>query len=320
MRQPGARSNMKMRILFIFVMLMGCRLFAADAAADASPPGTHAGAIFEWSDPQDHYDHVMAFRLWIPPDLPKARAVVVLTPGSKGDGRPMANDPAFQALAEHTGAVLCACYMKGEQNGRYDDPAYWSGPVLLRALQDLAVSSHHPEIADAPLAFWGHSAGGQFNYNFTCWKPERVIAFIANKGAYYTARTSDQLFLVPGLWFVGGKDQDERIQNITNLFVAGRRRGAPWCLAVEPNIGHDVGRSKDAGIAYLEAVIPLRLGKAGVASGLLPVPADAWVGELTQHEIRPHDPHKDAGRITSWLPDEGFAKIWCSVVTGEPVP
>jgi pimeloyl-ACP methyl ester carboxylesterase len=33
------------------------------------------------------------------------------------------------------------------------------------------------------------SAGGQFNYEFAAWKPDRVAAFVVNKGGiYYTAK------------------------------------------------------------------------------------------------------------------------------------
>jgi surfactin synthase thioesterase subunit len=43
-----------------------------------------------------------------------------------------------------------------------------SGQALLSALVELATLSGHPEVADAPLAFWGISAGGQFDYEFAC--------------------------------------------------------------------------------------------------------------------------------------------------------
>ncbi len=48
-----------------------------------------------------------------------------------------------------------------------------------------------PEIAQAPLLLWGMSAGGEFNYEFVAWKPERVAAFVVNKGGiYYSALLS----------------------------------------------------------------------------------------------------------------------------------
>jgi hypothetical protein len=60
----------------------------------------------------------------------------------------------------------------------YADVKNGSGSALLNILGNFSIRSGHPELADIPLAFWGVSAGGEFNYEFVCWKPERVIAFI----------------------------------------------------------------------------------------------------------------------------------------------
>ena len=60
-----------------------------------------------------------------------------------------------------------------------------SGRALLDAMDRFASTTAHPEAATAPLFLWGHSAGGEFNYEFVCWKPERVAAFVVNKGGYY---------------------------------------------------------------------------------------------------------------------------------------
>ena len=61
-----------------------------------------------------------------------------------------------------------------------------------------------PKLADAPLLLWGMSAGGEFNYEFAAWKPERVVAFVVNKGnVYYTGLASDAARRVPGLLFTG---------------------------------------------------------------------------------------------------------------------
>lgn len=313
----------------------------ADQPAATPQPAavvTGKGPVFEWKDPQvSQSDHLVELRLWISPKITRCNAIILLTPGYSGDGRPMADDAAFQKLAEDTGCALLACHLKGEQNGGYADPARWSGNVILRAIRDLGKSSGHSELAEAPLAFWGHSAGGMFNYNFACWKPERVIAFVANKGGYYSTRTSEKLFRVPGIWFAGSKDEDVRIQNIASFFVAGRRRGAPWALAVEPNAGHEVGRTKEVGIAYLEAMIPLRLGlkkngetaadqklgappEAASADGpkIVPVTDQAWVGDLASHDIKQADAQPDPHKINAWLPDEPFAKLWRSFVNGTP--
>ena len=103
---------------------------------------------------------------------------------------------------------------------------------------------------------WGMSAGGQFNYEFTAWKPERVAAFIVNKGGiYYSALVSKAARAVPGLLFVGGNDLQSRIDTITGLFAVNRRGGAVWALVVEPGLGHVVGQSKDLGALFFEDVL-----------------------------------------------------------------
>ncbi len=34
--------------------------------------------------------------------------------------------------------------------------------------------------------YTGFSAGGQYNYEFASWKPEKVISFVVNKGGITT--------------------------------------------------------------------------------------------------------------------------------------
>ena len=60
-----------------------------------------------------------------------------------------------------------------------------SGQALIEAINELSETSDHPELSKSPLAFWGISAGGQFSYEFACWKPERIITFVLNKGGIY---------------------------------------------------------------------------------------------------------------------------------------
>jgi hypothetical protein len=46
------------------------------------------------------------------------------------------------------------------------------------------------------------SAGGQFNYEFVAWRPERVLAFVVNKGGiYYSALLPQAARNVPGILF-----------------------------------------------------------------------------------------------------------------------
>ena len=131
----------------------------------------------------------------------------------------------------------------------YVNVSQGSGQALLDALAALGARAQHPELATAPLLLWGMSAGGEFNYEFVAWKPERVAAFVVNKGGiYYTALTSPAARDVPGILFIAGKDLESRISTITGLFALNRRTGALWALAEEPNVAHVVGRSRDVAL------------------------------------------------------------------------
>ena len=115
-----------------------------------------------------------------------------------------------------------------------------SGQALLDALAGLGDRLGHTELGSAPLLLWGMSAGGQFNYEFAAWKPERVAAFVVNKGGiYYTAQIPKAAREVPGLLFTG---EDGGLP-----FGDDRRavRGQParrrfMAIAEEPEIAHAV--------------------------------------------------------------------------------
>src|SRR5262245_52647862 len=64
--------------------------------------------IEETIPPGANYDHA-DFRFWLPKDSGPVRAVVVLVPGSNGDGRNMADDTFWQDFATKQHAALVAC-------------------------------------------------------------------------------------------------------------------------------------------------------------------------------------------------------------------
>lgn len=279
------------------------------------PAAAHA-AVFDWQD-KPEANHKMEFRLYVPDNVSKVRSVIALVPGLNGDGRGMADDVAWQALAERTQSALLGCSMRGDAGGSYYEAEKWSGKIFLEALKKLAVASKHPEVAEAPIALWGHSAGGQFNFNFACWKPERTIAFVANKGAYYGLNAKPSVRKVPALWILGQKDTEVRVKNITERYQDGRKSGALWALVPEPNEGHGVGRSRDIGMVFLEEVLALRLDSLGK---LQPInPSQGWLGDLATKTVT-KNAGPDAGPKTlGWLPGERTATLWVEVVGGVTV-
>jgi len=285
------------------------------AAAQAQAPATFDETI----PPGRNFDKA-EFRLWLPKDVGAVRAVAILLTGSNGDGRPQVNDPVWQAFATKHGLALLGCRLtdKPHEQGfieEYVNASQGSGQALLDAVSSLAKRSQHPELATAPLLLWGMSAGGQFNYEFVGWKPERVLAFVVNKGGiYYSALLSREARSVPGILFVGGKDLEFRTNTITGLFAVNRRGGALWALAEEPSAGHVVGRSRDMALTFLEEVLPLRLPDSGSNTLKAIAESTGFLGDLKAKTFQ-----KQTGPApnypTSWLPTERVARAWEEMVT-----
>jgi poly(3-hydroxybutyrate) depolymerase len=290
------------------------------AALLAAQSRTAVVTIDETIPPGKNYDKAQ-FRLWRPENAGPLRAVVVLVTGSNGDGRPMVEDDAWQSFATRHGLALVGCYFTDkphEQNfiEQYADASGGSGQALLEALSAFAVKSGHAELASAPLLLWGMSAGGEFNYEFVAWKPERVAAFVVNKGGiYYTALTSQAARSVPGMLFTGGKDLEFRTNTIVGLFAVNRRAGALWALAEEPGAAHVVGRSRDMSLIFFEDILQLRLGE----STLKPLSEKTgFLGDLKAKSFQPMQGRTAPNNPTSWLPTIRVARAWQALVNDQP--
>jgi len=285
-----------------------------------------AGTTFDETVPPGANFDKAEFRFWLPAETTAVRAVLVLVPGSNGDGRPMAADAFWQAFAAKQQLAIVACRFTDKPHDQsfiedYVNVSHGSGQALVDVIGTFAERSKHPEIARAPLLLWGMSAGGQFNYEFVAWKPERVAAFIVNKGGiYYSALLSKAAREVPGFLFVGEKDLQSRIDTITGLFAVNRRGGAVWALVVEPGAAHVVGQSRDLGALLFEEVLGMRLGQAGANGAATPLVSIAavpgFVGDLKTGTFQPASSPGTPSAPNAWLPTERLAKAWQAVVAG----
>jgi len=273
------------------------------------------------ASPGNNYDKA-EFRLWYPNEAGTIRAAVVLVPGSNGDGRPTIDEAPWQAFAVRNKVALVGCRFTDKPHDQsfieqYIDASRGSGQALLDALVAFAKDSKHPELAAAPLLLWGMSAGGEFNYEFVAWKPERVIAFVVNKGGiYYTALTSQAARSVPGILFVGGKDLEFRTNTIVGLFAVNRRSGALWALAEEPGAAHVVGRSRDVAAILFEDVLGLRLADQGPLKPL--VERAGFIGDLKAKTFQPAAQATTPDYPTAWLPTARVARAWQALVSDKP--
>ena len=290
-------------------------------AAFFSAPAARAQTFDEAIPSGANFDKA-EFRLWYPAGVARVQGVVVIVPGSNGDWRAMAQDTVWQAFATRNKLALVGCRFTDKPHDQsfiedYVNVSKGSGQALLDAMTAFASRANHAELATAPFLMWGMSAGGQVNYEFVAWKPERVLAFVVNKGGiYYTALTSRASRNVPGILFTGGKDLESRVNTITGLFEVNRRGSALWALANEPGIGHAVGRSRDLTMMFFEDLLPLRIGADGALRTL--EEKSGFLGDLKAKTFQPMGDMRAPSVATAWLPTERVARAWQAVVTEKP--
>jgi poly(3-hydroxybutyrate) depolymerase len=297
-------------------------LIAAVLTSRAASAQTAAGTTFDEAVPPGaNYDKA-EFRLWLPNGAAAVQATVLLVPGSNGDGRDQVNDAVWQAFAVQHKLALVGLRLTDRPHDQgfieeYVNVSQGSGQALLSALDTLAVRSKHPELSTAPFLLWGMSAGGEFNYEFACWKPERVVAFVVNKGnIYYTALAPKAARSVPAILFTGGKDLEFRTSTIAGLFAVNRRAGALWALAEEPSAGHIVGRSRDVALVLFEDALALRVG---AGSTLKPVSEKSgFLGDIKARSYEPVGEAPVRNYPTAWLPTARVAERWQWLVTEKP--
>lgn len=290
------------------------------AVLPAAVQARQTTGMFDVSVPPGQTYDKAEFRLWVPPGVASVRALLVLVPGSNGDGRPMAEDAFWQGFASRHQLAIVACHFTDKPHEQmfieeYVDVSKGAGQALLDAISALAVQSNHREIATAPLLMWGMSAGGQFNFEFAAWKPERVAAFVVNKGGiYYSALVSRAARAVPALLFVGEDDLAFRTNTIAGLFAVNRRAGALWAYVMEPDTAHAVGRSRDLGALFFEDVLPLRVGEAGLKAIR---DGAGFIGDLQALTYHPVAGAPAPAAPTAWLPTDRTARAWQAVSGGK---
>ncbi|RYU91952.1 hypothetical protein EWM62_00485 [Mucilaginibacter terrigena] len=303
---------MKKYILLILLNVIVTALFAQKKVLETSiPPGKN----FDKAE----------FRLWYADSI-TLKGILVLMPGSNGDGRDMVQDAFWQNLARKNNLALLGCRFTDKQHEHMDIEKYidvkaGSGQALINAINFLATQSKHPELENAPLLLWGFSAGGEFNYEFVCWKPERVLAFVVNKGGiYYSALAPAAAREVPGLLLTGEKDMESRTNAIKGIYEMNRRFGAVWCYASEPGMKHELGKTQQLAAMFFNKMIAIRLAGDSAKNGKIKMQTiPPTGGYLGSSKTESYYPATQAGTdaSASWLPDTQFADAWMQFLRGE---
>ncbi len=299
-----------------------------------------SAATYDWTaEPlKDAQINTVAFRGWVPDTTDPLAGVLVLIPGRHGDGRSMADSAAWQELATEVGFGILACQFSDGDPGRYqsDDKGEVANAIN-KAVNELAKLSGKPQMVDAPLALWGHSAGSNVSSKYCGLFPERVVAMGSSKGTWGPGGNSAAKFLeIPMIYAIGANDNPEWVKVSTDHFNKGQGK-APWTLALQSKEGHGLDGSLDVIIPFFVAAINQRLGKApatgqtgsifkselpriGTTSSPSKTKAalkklnlrDGWLGDPETYEIAAYSDFKGSKSSAIWLPDETVALAWQS--------
>lgn len=132
----------------------------------------------------------VAFRGWTPEISEPLEGTLVLIPGRHGDGRGMADNARWQALATELKFAILACQFTNGDPGLYQgDDRGEVAEAINEAVEHLAKESNQAALAKGPLAFWGTSAGSNVSSRYCKHFPDRVAAFASSKGTWGRAGT-----------------------------------------------------------------------------------------------------------------------------------
>ncbi len=279
----------------------------------ASPPFVRA-EIFEYDHGSDRNAVLeeAKFRLFIPEDLNRVRAVLVWVPGRNGDGRGKAENKGWQDFARENEIAFLACFLRGtkEDYSTYqtNDRGY-TVEVIDKALEELAKESGHSEIADAPLALFGHSAGSNVSMLYAKHNPRPTIAVVAAKGPMGHGEVDSGNKRVPILAIVGAKDKPDWVKGSREAYEKGIQARAVWALAFHPNEGHGGTGSDELIKAYISALIDQRVA-TGQSTLKSVSKTEGWLADPESREIGSYSRFTGRKSDASWLPDEASAEAW----------
>jgi pimeloyl-ACP methyl ester carboxylesterase len=190
--------------------------------------------------------------------------------------------------------------------------------TLLQALSNVGTQSQHPELANVPIFFVGHSMGGCTAYGFSRLHGARVAGFFTMKGACHNPGPAAAAAGVPGYFLIGRLDEPYRGENITAVFEAGRAAGAPWAVAIDP-FDHRPIADFDLMFDWIDAVLEARLPQTPGGSLRALTVTEGWLGDRSSGAISTYACFSSTRSSASWLPSNETALDWQRMAGGTVV-
>ncbi len=204
-----------------------------------------------------------------------------------------------------------------------------SGDAVLKALENFAKDSGKAQLATAPISIYGADVlGAAFAFNFAQSHPDRVLAAVASKGAFYVLPPTEASAKVPLMLLWGEYDQDVEIWQPVGkhqeVYEAALELKPNWVYAMEPRgPGGESPYSQKMALTFLHRMSLARLSTEGEVQEV--DRSRAWIGDLDTFEIsRMEEPDKVLAPTQTWLPDGEIAKLWEDFLNGrlelDPAP
>lgn len=310
-------------------------------------------AVFNYAvEPNDGDAFEKAYyRIWLPHDTPEIRGILFRQhgcgPGARKLGLEHANDIQWQALAQKHGFALMGSQLwaPDEDCSTWTMPEDGSANAFLKAIQQFAIVSQHPELESAPWCLWGHSGGAIWTVNMCFMFPQRIVAAFPRSGGlspvgstYERSQpkapdSNPDALQVPILFCYGEKEYAEGnrfrklIEGVYEVFEHGRSNEAPWTLAIHPHSEHENSQSRQLAIRFFDQMIDARLPdplgdaiKTGIPK-LRSLPKHRhWIGDHQNLQIYDERNDEDSNPINSYLLNQTFAQAWQSFSRSGNIP
>jgi autotransporter-associated beta strand protein len=285
------------------------------------------GAYYNAPLSPSYRGYVHDTRLWIPNNVTVIKGVIIIGNGALGDQRGRTAETDWQAFARAhdfalMGTSLYICQSANDVNVEV--------PMLLADLAWYATASGHPEVTNLPFVLCGWSGGGQIAYGINTKIPERVIAYIMNKGAYYVpGALSATALKTPSIGVGGQFDLGVGRTGIIDRFEANRPSGGLCALAIEQNTGHVEGNVDGMFFTFFDHAI-----RARYPAGATPLSGPVTLLDLTESNgwlateptvssglsgsVYPYVDYPGTKTTACWLMDADVATLYRGFATYNP--
>jgi hypothetical protein len=216
-------------------------------------------------------------------------------------------------------------------------PEHGIARALFMALDQLANSAQHPELAWSKLVLFGFSGAGSLVARLIAYMPERVLAGIEYSPSQYdplgmdTIALPEKALVVPQLIIANGADDVAGTKRPYEYFQRHRKRGAPLTFVLQNRVPHCcVANMTPLVLLWLGEVIRQRRPTAsqrplaGIVQnrsweGFINIQdsavKDQWKEPVWNVSAAWIDPHGKQSPVNNaqdagWLPSRRFAEAW----------